>query len=100
MQEAVAAQLEKIDTEMKAIGFWQDKPLKPQQMRFSEAFGIDTMTFRQWLQFVFIPNVREAVADNSLPDSSSVATQAVREFDTVPEANRLVVLLSDFDALF
>jgi uncharacterized protein YqcC (DUF446 family) len=99
-QKTVAAQLDRIEAEMKASGLWQDEPLKPEQLQFSEAFAMDTMVFEQWLQFVFVPRVREAVAENSFPDSSSVGAQAVREFDTVPQANELVVLLSEFDALF
>jgi uncharacterized protein YqcC (DUF446 family) len=99
-QESVAAQLAKIELEMRAIGLWQDAPIKPGQLQFSKAFAMDTMTFQQWLQFVFIPRVREAIENNSFPNSSSVGAQAVREFDTVPEALRLTSLLAEFDALF
>jgi uncharacterized protein YqcC (DUF446 family) len=69
-------------------------------MRFTQAFAMDTMTFTQWLQFVFIPRVREAAATNQFPSTSSVGAQAVREFDGDPNAERLVTLLSEFDALF
>lgn len=79
---------------------WQDQPLRPEQLNFTQAFAMDTMTFTQWLQFVFLPRVREAVAANQFPDSSSVGTQAVREFDGQPNADRLTTLLSEFDALF
>jgi uncharacterized protein YqcC (DUF446 family) len=89
-----------IETEMRRIGLWQNQPLRPEQMRFKQAFAMDTMTFPQWLQFIFLPRVREAVASNSFPQSSSVGAQAVREFDGFTEADRLVTLLSEFDALF
>src|SRR5262249_32826861 len=81
------------------IGFWQNQPLLPEQMGFTQAFAMDTMTFTQWLQFVFLPRVREAAASNQFPSNSSVGTQAVREFDGDPEAGDLVTLLSEFDAL-
>jgi len=61
---------------------------------------MDTMTFTQWLQFVFLPRVREAAASGEFPNSSSVGAQAVREFDGEPDADHLVTLLSEFDALF
>jgi uncharacterized protein YqcC (DUF446 family) len=61
---------------------------------------MDTMTFSQWLQFIFLPRVREAVTSNSFPKSSSVGAQAVREFDGNPEADQLITLLSEFDDLF
>jgi uncharacterized protein YqcC (DUF446 family) len=61
---------------------------------------MDTMSFTQWLQFVFIPKVKEAAKANQFPAKSQVGTQAVRELDTVPTASRLVTLLSEFDDLF
>lgn len=96
----VARYADEIEGEMRSIGMWKDQPLRPEQMNFKQAFGMDTMTFTQWLQFVFLPRVRESVAASSFPRSSSVGAQAVREFDGYPEAARLITLLSEFDALF
>ncbi len=98
--ETVATQLDRIEEEMRTSGLWQDEPLKQEQFRFSEAFAMDTMAFQQWLQFVFMPRVRDAIAGDNFPASSNVGAQAVREFDTVAAASQLVSLLSDFDALF
>lgn len=97
---SVEAKLIEIEAEMKAAGFWQASPLTPEQAAFSAPFGLDRMSFSQWLQFVFVPRVREAVESGRLPGSSNVSGQAVREFDTDPSASRLVRLLSEFDALF
>jgi uncharacterized protein YqcC (DUF446 family) len=90
----------RIEAEMRRIGWWQNTPLRPEQLQFKEAFAMDTMTFAQWLQFIFLPRVREAATTNNFPSGSSVGAQAVREFDGVPEADPLVTLLSEFDALF
>jgi uncharacterized protein YqcC (DUF446 family) len=100
LQENVSRYADEIEGEMRSQGMWQDQPLRLEQMNFEQAFGMDTMTFTQWLQFVFLPNVRKAVAANQFPSSSSVGAQAVREFDGYPEADRLITLLSEFDALF
>ena len=99
-QDRVARQLDIIEAEMRASGLWQSQPLRPEQLQFSRAFAMDTMTFQQWLQFIFVPKVREAIAGNCFPSNSQVGAQAVREFDSVPEASRLLSLLSEFDALF
>jgi len=100
LQQDAGRYISEIEQEMRRIGMWQTEPLPSEQMNFKQAFAMDTMTFTQWLQFVFVPRVREAVASNSFPSSSSVGTQAVREFDGDPEADHLVELLSEFDALF
>ena len=85
---------------MRKIGFWQKEALAPDQLKFTQAFAMDTMTFVQWLQFIFLPRVREAIASDQFPTGSSVGAQAVREFDGDPDAGRLVTLLSEFDGLF
>lgn len=100
LQQSVALLIDRIEEEMRATGFWQSEPPTPAQLAFTKAFAMDTMAFAQWLQFVFIPRVREAIASNDFPSSSSVGAQAVREFDGEPQAGRLVSLLSQFDALF
>ena len=97
---SVLAQLEHIEAGMKRIGLWQEGPLEPEQYDFRAAFAGDTMSFAQWLQFIFIPNVRAAAGQNKFPAASHVGAKAVREFDTVPDAAQLVTLLAEFDALF
>lgn len=100
LQQNASRQIDQIEAEMRNIGMWQDQPLRPEQMEFEQAFAMDTMTFSQWLQFIFVPRVREAVTSGEFPSGSSVATQAVREFDGYENADRLITLLSEFDALF
>ena len=100
VQQKVSRYADEIEAEMKNLGFWQDRPLRPEQLNFKQAFAMDTMTFTQWLQFVFLPRVRDSVAANCFPSSSSVGTQAVREFDGNPDVDRLITLLSEFDDLF
>jgi uncharacterized protein YqcC (DUF446 family) len=59
------------------------------------------MTFAQWLQFVFIPSVRNILGTKGdFPAYSMVGTQAIREFDGDERASRLVQLLNEFDLLF
>lgn len=89
----VSRLLDQIEQEMRVSGFWQQEPLKPQQYNFQ-------MAFSQWLQFIFIPRVREIIAaQGQFPNTSQVAVQAAREFDAVPKTSRLLTLLSEFDAL-
>ena len=100
LPQTVVHYADQIENEMRSIGFWQNEPLRPEQLDFEQAFGMDTMTFTQWLQFIFLPRVREAAASSQFPSGSSVGAQAVRELDGQPEADHLVTLLSEFDALF
>jgi uncharacterized protein YqcC (DUF446 family) len=85
---------------MRHIGFWQAEPLQAEQYDFRAAFAGDTMSFSQWLQFIFIPNVKRAAANANFPSKSEVGVKAVREFDGMDEASKLVGYLAEFDALF
>ena len=69
---------------------------------YDPLFGGDTMAFPQWLQFIFLPNVRSIiVGKGKFPTVSQVGMYAVREFDTYAEDTiRLQTLLSEFDQLF
>ena len=99
--QAVAERLAAIIAEMQRIGLWQAEPLQPEQHQFKRAFAMDTMTYQQWLQFVFVPRVEAIIAaTGAFPDDSQVGIQAIREFDGYTEAEPLVALLCEFDALF
>jgi uncharacterized protein YqcC (DUF446 family) len=99
--QLVGQRIAAIEAEMKSIGMWQTTPLPPAAMNFHKAFAMDTMAYSQWLQFVFIPRVNQIVSTNGkFPSSSSVGTQAIREFDGDDKAASLVTLLCEFDALF
>jgi uncharacterized protein YqcC (DUF446 family) len=99
--QTVDAKIAAIETEMKRIGMWQAEPLEPEQYDFRAAFGADTMAFEQWLEFIFIPHVREIIVTRGpFPSESHVAAQAVREFDTSGfDTARLQQLLQEFDDL-
>lgn len=99
--DEVARQIDQVEVELKRIGYWRDEPLPPEMYQFTQAFAMDTMPFAYWLQFIFIPRVRSLVeSGGQFPPTSMVATQAIREFDGLPETDHLVSTLSGFDALF
>ena len=85
---------------MRALGMWRKTPLPPEKFEFKEAFAQDTMTFAQWLQFVFLPRVREEAAERRFPKGSMVGALAIHEFDGWTEGSDLVSLLCEFDDLF
>lgn len=98
--QTVSSKLEQIEAEMRRIGIWQSDPLLPEQYDFRAAFAADSLSFAQWLQFIFIPNVKSATASGKFPFESHVAAQAVREFGGMDKASALISLLDEFDKLF
>lgn len=89
----------RIENELIRLGEWQPLPPDPAVFNDMGAFGINTMPFTTWLQFVFIPNVKDIIIkQGKFPGSSSVATYAYRNLDAERYA-MLNLILSDFDAL-
>lgn len=105
-RQIVAMKIAEIESEMMRVGLWQPEPLREEQYNFHQAFALDTMTFTQWLQFIFIPRVKELLAaEAEFPAKSEVGLQAFREFVMWPaygeiETERLLTLISEIDALF
>jgi uncharacterized protein YqcC (DUF446 family) len=56
---------------MKRLHRWQEAPLAADKFVNMGAFGRNTMVFEQWLQFVFIPAVSEALAGQRTPPAKS-----------------------------
>lgn len=108
--ETVLWKLDEIEREMRSAEFWDDSlnvdEVRDGPLRIAAEQGkspIGTMPFEHWLQAVFIPNARSAAQTGNLPSSSQVSLMAMREYDYhshVPEAQELLRLLREFDALF
>jgi len=100
--DELAQLLDGIEAEMLRIGFWQQQP--PDLLADYDAGRrrtyLDAPSFELWLQAVFLPRARAAVATGDLPTHSSVGTMALRQWDYyehVAEAQPLLRLLHQFD---
>src|SRR5262245_18365896 len=89
-----------IEAELKRLNRWCGEPLSDEKFENMGAFGSNTMTFEQWLQFVLIPRLLSLVEEQSeFPDESSLAPYAIRYFDGDGDADRLHEILHDLDEL-
>ncbi len=94
---ALAAQIE---DELKRMGRWREEPLPAETFENMGAFGSQTMSFEQWIQFVLLKRIRDIVeTEDEFPEESNVAAYAVRYFDGDMEVDRLHDLLYALDNL-
>lgn len=101
MYQEAGKKIDEIEAELKRLGRWSAQPLPAESFENMGPFGMNTMAFEQWLQFVLIPRVREIIAtQGDFPSSSQVNVHATREFDGDPDADTLLTLLREFDDLF
>lgn len=96
----VRLKADEIESELRRIGRWQEAPLPAEKFENMGAFGSNTMTFEQWIQFILLVNIRAIMAANDdFPDESQVGVYGVRVFDADPEASRLNQYLMELDDL-
>jgi uncharacterized protein YqcC (DUF446 family) len=88
---------DRLEAGLHALGWWgSPAPADPP----TTAFGVGDRTFAQWLEHTLVPRLRETANGSAEPPSSSmVATQAIREFDGLPDTDPLIAVLSDLDRL-
>jgi uncharacterized protein YqcC (DUF446 family) len=80
-RKEIEQKITEIEAEMKHLGMWQSEPLPESAFTCKEAFCADSMTFPQWLQFVFIPEVHNVLSGKrQFPDKSEVGKYASQQF--------------------
>ncbi|MES1926396.1 YqcC family protein [Salinisphaera sp. T31B1] len=89
-----------IEQAMREAGYWHDEVPAPAAMASRTPFCADTLSFTQWLQFVFLPRMRALIeADARLPAASAIAPLAEESLDERFGKDRLVECLQRFDRL-
>ncbi|MFH6600855.1 hypothetical protein FIV02_18975 [Pseudomonas sp. THAF187a] len=90
-----------IERELRVLGWWQEQAPSAEALASQEPFCVDTLTFEQWLQWIFLPRMKQLLeAGAALPSVSGIqpmAEMVYREQSGV--ARRLLELLGEFDRL-
>ena len=93
--------LNELQSELKLAGLWSDTEPSKAPLSSIQPFGLDTLTFYEWLQFVLVKKLR-LICDRreSLPDSSDVTTMAEEVFKsdeiTAPAVIRILITVDRF----
>ena len=93
--------LNELQTELKLAGLWSNTEPSEVALSSIQPFGLDTLTFYEWLQFVLVKKLR-LICDRreGLPDSSDVTTMAEEVFKsdeiTAPEVLRILSIIDRF----
>lgn len=96
----VGSKAMEIEAELKRLNRWSSEQLPHDRFENMGAFGSNTMAFEQWIQFVLIPRIQEIISEGErFPESSNLATYAVRAFDGDTDVAHLSDLLYDLDNL-
>ncbi|MBD1389715.1 YqcC family protein [Neiella sp. HB171785] len=99
-RQTMAKLLEQLETELKAQQLWQSQPPSAQALASTEPFCIDTLSLAQWLQFVFLPTMRQLLAEQrQLPESIAIAPLADEVYrHQMPQRAALIDIIRKIDA--
>jgi len=77
----VASVLIDIEGELRRLYLWQSEAPSPDAMASTEPFCIDTMTFPQWVQHIFVPRMSRLLeASEALPKRCGIEPMAAEYF--------------------
>ncbi len=94
--------LTNLESELRGLALWQSKQPDPQDLASTAPFCCDTLTFAQWLQFVFIAKITVMISSEvTLPSNISLTPMAEHAFNYLGnDATVLVNVIADIDELF
>ena len=89
----------RIEGELRRLTLWQSSSPGAERLASETPFCYDTLTFDQWLQWLFIPRMEHILCGHgSLPSDSNIFPYAA---DTLrhlgPDGDELLFLLKTFD---
>lgn len=98
---ALAEQLLLIERELRVTGMWGAAPPSQQALASCEPFCVDTLSFEEWLQWIFLPRMKAILEhDQALPSVSGILVMAELTYrDRQPFARGLLEALGAFDRL-
>ena len=81
---AVAEILIDIEKELRELQLWDDVMISDEALMSEQPFAIDTMTFPQWLQFIFLPRMYFIIEQQlQLPANCGIAPMAEQYFSVL-----------------
>lgn len=97
----VASLLIDLEVELRRLQWWQSQRPSAQALASTMPFCVDTLSFDQWLQFVFLPTLQQMIElGMALPANCQVAPMA-EEFvrGGSVSADKLLAVLKALDRL-
>ncbi|TWI50894.1 uncharacterized protein YqcC (DUF446 family) [Pseudomonas duriflava] len=98
---ALADQLLLIERELRVLGWWEHESPSPADLASQQPFCVDTLTFSQWLQWIFLPRMKVIIeTDCGLPERSGIKPMAEVAYQSnLSTVTALLNALGEFDRL-
>lgn len=98
-RQFIAHLLHSLVLELKRLGEWQATPPSPAQLASQWPFCVDTLTFYQWLQWVFVIKIQGLIDhEQPLPLVCAIAPAAAEVIKLSDNTAHLLALIAALDA--
>ncbi len=102
MRDELRTLLTQLETELQAQHRWESEPPDAAALRSRQPFAVDTLSFDQWLQWLFLPRMHELLMRQlPLPSDCAIgpmAEEVYRAADAVG-SDRIIAIVSQIDSL-
>lgn len=90
-----------LERHLRELSLWADVALSAHQLASTEPFCVDTLSFPEWLQFIFLPRMSVIIeAQIPLPAKSQIAPMAEEFFQgQLVNGAQVCAVLLRFDKL-
>lgn len=97
----LARELSQLEKQLRDMGLWSENTPSPEALASSQPFAVDTLTFVEWLQFIFLPRMQQRVDVSApLPTACAIAPMVEEYFrDQSCDASALYSVMADIDQL-
>ena len=97
----VAETLMDIEKELRYLQLWDNEMMSEEALASEQPFAVDTMTFPQWLQFIFLPRLYFMIEQKmQLPGNCGIAPMAEEYFSVLSlPSSALIMYLQKVDEL-
>jgi len=98
---ALADQLLLIERELRVLGMWSAESPSAEALASQQPFCVDTLDFGAWLQWLFLPRMKQLLeAAGPLPTASGIRPMAEERYKgREAEVGALLAALGEFDRL-
>lgn len=81
-----------LEAELKGLDLWKEIRPSEEKLASVEPFAIDTLSFPEWLQFVFIEKMTQLLQANlPLPDKIAITPMAIEYFKILAINSKVLI---------
>ncbi|ENM5789718.1 YqcC family protein [Vibrio mimicus] len=89
--------LDELESTLRDAQLWQTTPPAPQALASQEPFAVDSLFPHEWLQWIFLPKMKQAIAQNAVPRGFAMEPYFSEVWKTQPNHQAVLAVIMQID---